>query len=190
MKRLLPIGLVVTLSGQAHALNEPRPSPSVHPQRLLATAALVFNDTWIPASAMLGGLYQVSVLGTSVSAEPCPEDMGPGLSCGERVEAPSLYLHFGGHAGYQGVGERGVFGLGEAGLVVRRGSETLSWLTSAGLVAGALVPQARAGPMLRLEIMDNIGVEGGVLLDGRGDVFWFAAIDYFAELLSDLGLTR
>jgi hypothetical protein len=176
------LGLCV-VAGRAHALDPSVSTKPEHPKRLLVTGGLVFLDSWKPLTPQLSGFFQIALFPTRVSG---------GNGSPETIEAPHVYLHFGVATGYRFFQSGDQFyGVGQLGPLWRTAGEGISWLTEAGVVGALAWPERQAGPMLRIEIMDNIGLQGGPLFgwDGHGSGA-IVGVDYMRDLLKDLGITH
>jgi hypothetical protein len=170
------------VAGPARALNAPVLVKPKHPKRLLVTGGLVFLDSWKPLTPQLSGFFQIAL---------CPTQVSGGNGSPQIIDAPHLYLHIGASTGYRFLQSgTSFYGLGQLGALWRTGGEGIGWLTEAGLVGALAWPERQAGPMLRIEIMDNIGLQGGPLFgwDGHGNGV-LVGIDYMRDLLRDLGIS-
>ena len=156
-----------------------------HYHRTLWTAGASWEGGLGQASALLSGLYQFSLFPSTVLDDP----LG-----GQDVTAPSLYLHVGGALGGKALpwSERTVFGLGHLGILDRPAGHGLpNWVSSLGPTGVVSTLSAFGiGPTLRIEIMDNIGVQvGAIYVPSRSAWYPFVSLDYFRNLFEDLGLT-
>ena len=154
--------------------------------RTLWTAGAAWEGGLAKASGLLGGLYQISLLPSTVTQDP---------QGGQDVTAPSLYVHAGAMGGLKVLpsSDITVFGLVQLGLLDRPACQNrwLTWLSAVGPTAVVSSLSAiGAGPSLRVEIMDNIGVQLGALyLPSQNRWYPMITIDYFRNLFQDLGFT-
>jgi hypothetical protein len=174
---------LLALARPASALLPPVATKEERPTRVLVTGGLVFLDSWKPLTPQASGFFQIAFLPIRVTGG----NGGP-----EQIEFPHLYLHVGASTGYRFLqSDPQFYGVGQIGALWRTGGEGLSWLTEAGIVGAAVWPQRQAGPLLRFEVMDNLGVYGGPLFgwDGRGAGV-LIGVDYMRDLLKDLGFAK
>jgi hypothetical protein len=177
---------LAAVPGRSWGVNDPVVVKPEHPARTLLTGGLVFLDSWRPLTPQLGGFFQIAVFPTKVTAGPAGS---------QEIEAPHLYLHAGAAAGYRFTQpDPRLYGLGAVGPLWRtagEGPSALGWLTELGVLAGVVWPQRQIGPLVRIEIMDNIGIQGGPLFGWSGrETGAVVGIDYMRDLFHDLGITK
>ena len=166
---------------RARALEAPVATRPEHPKRLLVTGGLVFLDSWRPLTPQLSGFFQISLFPTEVSG---------GNGAPEIIQAPHLYLHLGASGGYRfAQPDPQAYAIGQLGVLWRTGGQGTGPITELGVVGAIVWPQRQAGPLARVEIMDNVGVFGGPLFgwDGRNNGA-IVGVDYMRDLFKDLGL--
>lgn len=169
------IALCQSVGGQ-----EPAPSPTPQrAQRILAVGHVAFLGQWQP-STTVGGLWQISLVPTRV----VPGEFGE-----PSVIPPRWYLHTmasGGIAFHPADESQDITAAayGQLGFI-RRMDKAITALGPTSLVASS--PRAY-GAALRVEVMDNLGVQiGWVRLDESGRNRWLVSVDYFKKLCEDLG---
>lgn len=183
--RLFPfVVLLCSLPSAASALNPPVAAEPTRDTRTLLVADVSCFETWTPA-VTAGGIFQVS-LGRS--------EITHGPDCGNAcITPPEWYLHVGASGGILGSTDR-YAALGAIGLVQRPGPTSFlapSFITSRGMVVQSLMPDKAIGPAVRIELMDNIGLQVGALkLIDRRPIGFFLSIDLMACLLRDLGFEK
>jgi hypothetical protein len=162
------------------AVNTPKPvSPKRH-HRLLLIGNLAFVNDARPSVAV-GGIYQLSLLPSEIRHGP---ECG-GLGC---ETLPHLYGHLSASGGAS-FDRLDYAAFVQAGLIYRLDS---TLFTAAGVVAQGAMPWRGLGPVARVEIMHNLGIQFGWLFfdsphrnDGP-----FVSVDYLYGLFGDLGLRR
>lgn len=182
-KAAVACALVASLAAapiEALAVNPPKPAVPMYYHRGLAIGNVAFVDDEFP-SVTAGLLYQFSAWRSMVTRGP---ECG-GLGC---VTAPQLYLHSLLTAGAVSSSSEEYTVFGQLGVVYRT---TESLVSSVGLVAQGVQPERALGPVLRVELLDNVGLQAGWLLfDRRDQGGFFVSIDYLSTLFDDLELTR
>lgn len=169
----LIILLIQFKSDVSIAQDLPKPSQPNHPKRLLVIGNMAFFDSWTP-SVTAGTLFQVSFKKTKIET---------GQFGNEVILPPSLYAHLLASGGMEGFFDDYELFL-QFGANYRLNAETFKFM---GIVAQAVLPEKSLGPVLRLEILDNIGVQAGYLF-GKDHKGIFVSIDFFKTLFSDLEL--
>jgi hypothetical protein len=147
-----------------------------HVQRLLAVTGLSWEGRPAPDFPTFGLVYQLSLATTQVTRD----------ADGEQIAAPSVFLHSSLLGGANLFSDPHGVVIGTLGLMARR-----QWpaVTAAGLVAVGAVPQRQAGPALRVELFDLVGLQAGVLFHA-GQPHAFVSVDMLFGLLKDVGLLR
>ncbi len=104
--------------------------------------------------------------------------------------APSYYMHLLHTSGIAtGGDESGAVGYLQLGVLKRRESKFPRFV---GIAAQAIYEPWRAGPVVRMEIMDDIGINFGWMFDDDDDdddEGVYVSLDYFIKLLEDLNLS-
>ncbi len=174
--------LVVSLavSTPTWAVNTPKPVNPQRYQRVLLIGNLAFVNDARPSVAG-GALYQFSLLRSAVRHGP---ECG-GLGC---EALPHLYGHLSASGGAS-FDELDYAAFVQAGLVYRLDS---TLFTAAGVVAQGAMPWRGLGPVARVEIMHNVGLEFGWLFfdHPHHDNGIFVSVDCLYTLFDDLGLQR
>jgi hypothetical protein len=142
--------------------------------RLLAVSGLAWDGRWGPDFPTVGLVYQLSLATTHVTRD----------DRGERIEAPSVFLHSSLLGGANLFSDPHAVGIGTLGLVARRQWPVVS---AAGLLAAGELPQRQLGPALRVELFDVVGLQAGVLFHA-GKPHAFVSVDALFGLLKDVGL--
>lgn len=182
LRRFLPLGLATFVSfAVVHpvwAVNAPTPVSPMHYQRALLIGNVAFVDDARP-SLTVGGIYQLSLLPSEITHEP----QCGGLGC---VKPPRLYGHLQGSGGVS-FDRLDYAAFLQAGLVYRLDSKLFN---AAGLAAQGAMPWRGLGPVLRVEIYHNVGLQFGWLFfdGGNRDNGPFVSVDYLYSLFDDLGL--
>ncbi len=170
--------LVFVTVSAAWAVNAPEPVSPRRYQRVLLIGNLAFVNDARPSLAV-GGIYQFSLLPSEIRHGP---ECG-GLGC---ETLPHLYGHLSASGGAS-FDRLDYAAFAQAGLIYRLDS---TLFTAAGAAAEGAMPWRGLGPVVRVEIMHNIGVQFGWLFfdsphHGNGA---FASVDFLYTLFDDLGL--
>lgn len=171
---ILAFPLLVAAPGPLEAQRPPEPEP-IRPTRSLAVGNLAYFESATTVTA--GYLYQVAFRTSRVERMPA----------GNTVERfPRYFAHMMGTAG--AVWEDDDIGLAayaQLGVARRNDHPTI---TAVGIATQWMYRPRAYGPVARVEIMDNLGLQGGWLFvdDDRGALF--LSLDYMRDILRDLGL--
>lgn len=155
-----------------YAQEKPPSAEPHHTDRTLLITNLIFCNSLKP-SISAGGFYQISLCKTSVSSGDHGEQI---------ITPPRLYFHVLGSGSYNSRNEKLGF-TGSSGLLYRTDATFGKML---GVVLQVATADAKYGPALRCEIMDNIGIQAGYLFGDDKSVFF--SLDLFADVCKDLHL--
>ncbi|HEX7120636.1 MAG TPA: hypothetical protein VF212_17720 [Longimicrobiales bacterium] len=178
--------LAALLAAPAPALAQRAPNAEpVRPSRFLAVGSLARVESSTALST--GFLYQLAFRDARVERGPA----------GNLVQTnPRWYAHFLASAGAARVsGEYGFAGFAQLGVARRSDHSTFTALALAAQAIYAPVAfereghDAALGPVARVEIMDNLGVQAGWVF-GEGESGVFLSLDYMRDILRDLGLAN
>lgn len=156
------------------------PAPIPHrTQRILAVGNVAFLGQWEPL-VTAGGLWQLSLTRTRVGVD---EFGAP------RITPPKWYLHtlVSGGASFDPPSSNSdtkFVAHGQLGAARRTDTAITAW---GGIVHLSSSPRSYGGAV-RLEVMDNLGLEAGwVRLQPSDRDRLFVSVDYFKKLCEDLG---
>ncbi len=142
----------------------------------------------------MGWLYQVSLRPARTSYETVIETVVGDDGTLQQQSFPSVLTHYPPRWYLHGLVSGGVArqdgewdgsGYLQVGILRRQDSKLLKFWGPA--IQGILEPRG-LGPVLRFEIMDNLGLQAGWIFLEEGDDRLFLSIDYFRIILEDLGL--
>jgi hypothetical protein len=154
----------------------PRP-PTIEPER--ETRAMAIFD--VAGTQRTGAVFSVGGLG-QISLQKQRILTPPECDVAFCIESPRIFGH---GLGAFGVTSRGRFAAqAQLGFLYKTGNATVPY---AGLVGQYLHPHDRAGPALRVEIMDNLGFTAGWVF-GEGNDGFYLGIDLYHSLLKHVGL--
>jgi hypothetical protein len=135
----------------------------------------------IAGTQRTGAVFSVGGLG-QISLRKQRLRRPPDCDVGFCIESPRLFAHGLGTLGVTSDGR--LAAQGQLGLLYKREDPFVPY---AGLVGLFLHPHDRAGPALRIEIVDNVGFTAGWLFGEGGDGF-YVGLDLYHNLLVHLGL--
>ena len=159
----------------AAAQSAPASVEGIHATRVLPLAGVAFSDAWNPA-VTVGLLWQRSLRPSTVERTPA----------GATIETPPRwYLHTQLAAGASIESTPDFAALAQLGVV--RVNDSPIW-TRWGVAAQGVFEPLGVGPVARVEVLHNLGVQGGwIFYEGGGDGL-FVSVDFLRDLFRDLGL--
>lgn len=142
-------------------------------KRILMIGNATFLNQWNP-TITTGAVYQISLRKPQIVKGEFEQDI---------IMPPRFYGHFLLSGGINGDYDDYAI-LGQIGILRRMDSPTFTFF---GFALQGVLPDKAFGPVVRVEIIDNIGLQTGILFySERDEMGIFVSIDYFRELFSDL----
>ena len=170
------VQLIVVMSIMISTVKAQSDGSDLIPERskrnlLIGNVAFVNERT---PSISVGGLHQISFRKTQIVQGQFGNDI---------IMPPRFYGHFLLSGGINGDYDDYAI-LGQIGILRRMDSPTFTFF---GFALQGVLPDKAFGPVVRVEIIDNIGLQTGILFySERDEKGLFVSIDYFRELFSDL----
>jgi len=161
--------LFSTVKGQSDGSSFTQPRS----KRILMIGNVTFVNQLNPAITT-GALYQISLRKPQITKGEFGQDI---------ITPPRFYVHFLLSGGINGDYDDYAI-LGQIGILRRMDSPKFTFF---GFAFQSVFPDPAFGPVVRVEIIDNIGLQTGILYySERDEMGLFVSFDYFREIFSDL----